>query len=66
MELEIVQVDAFTKHVFGGNSAAVVILERWLSDEVLQKIALENNLSETVFLVRESSLQDAGWLIRWF
>lgn len=56
------QVDAFTNHVFGGNSAAVCPLENWLSDETMQNIALENNLAETAFIVKEGG----GYHIRWF
>jgi PhzF family phenazine biosynthesis protein len=63
MRLRIYQVDAFTSRVFGGNPAAVVPLEHWLPDDVLQDIALENNLSETAFVIREAS---KGWVIRWF
>ena len=52
MQLPIYQVDAFTDKLFGGNPAAVVPLKTWLSDELMQKIAFENNLSETAFLCR--------------
>jgi len=62
MELEIFQVDAFTSKPFGGNPAAVVPLAEWLSDETMQKIAAENNLSETAFFVKNGDLYD----IRWF
>lgn len=62
MELPIYQVDAFTDDVFKGNPAAVVPLREWLSDEVLQKIALENNLSETAFFVPRNQ----GFHLRWF
>ena len=55
-------VDAFTDHVFSGNPAAVLILDQWLSDEVMQKIATENNLSETVFAVKTG----ADYQLRWF
>ena len=51
MKLTIYQVDAFTDRVFGGNPAAVIPLESWLSEEILQNIALENNLSETAFYI---------------
>ena len=44
-------VDAFTDSVFSGNPAAVIITDSWLSDELMQSIAAENNLSETAFLV---------------
>ncbi len=62
MRLTLHQIDAFTDHVFGGNPAAVVPLESWLPDATMQSIALENNLSETAFFVREGD----GYRIRWF
>ncbi len=62
MKLPLYQVDAFTSEVFRGNPAAVVPLERWLDDEILQWIAAENNLSETAYFVREPE----GFRIRWF
>jgi PhzF family phenazine biosynthesis protein len=62
MTLKIYQIDAFAKEVFEGNSAAVVPLDAWLDDELMQKIALENNLSETAFFVKE----DEKFHIRWF
>lgn len=62
MTLKMYQIDAFAKHVFEGNSAAVVPLEEWLEDDVMQRIAMENNLSETVFFVKE----DERYRIRWF
>lgn len=55
-------VDAFTDEVFGGNPAAVCVMENWLSDDLLLKIACENNLSETAFAVWE---QDR-YRLRWF
>lgn len=51
MDLEITVVDAFTDSVFKGNPAAVIITDSWLSDDLMQSIAAENNLSETVFLI---------------
>lgn len=42
-------VNAFTDKVFKGNPAAVGVLEQWISDELMQNIARENNLSETAF-----------------
>lgn len=60
--LPFFQVDAFAAQSFSGNPAAVMILEKFLADDVLQKIAVENNLSETAFLVQE----DNKWLLRWF
>ncbi|MBP1679767.1 MAG: putative isomerase YddE [Proteobacteria bacterium] len=56
-------IDAFTKELFKGNQAAVVPLDSWLPESVMQNIASENNLSETAFFVRN----DAGvYEIRWF
>ena len=62
MQIPIYQVDAFTTELFGGNPAAVCLLNEWLRDDLLQKIASENNLSETAFLVPT----DQGYDIRWF
>lgn len=58
----IYQIDAFTSELFGGNPAAVCPLTHWLSDEQMQLIATENNLSETAFILPE----DDHYLIRWF
>ena len=65
MNLTIYQIDAFTDKLFGGNPAAVIPLEKWLDAELMQKIALENNLSETVFFV-PSTTNDIDFEIRWF
>lgn len=62
MRLPFHQIDAFATRPFEGNPAAVLPLEAWLPDPLLQQIAEENNLSETVFLVKETT----GWRIRWF
>ena len=62
MIIPIYQVDAFTSKVFGGNPAAVCPLEEWISDNLMQKIAQENNLSETAFFVKNKNEFD----IRWF
>ena len=62
MKLEIFQVDAFTSKPFGGNPAAVVPLESWLTDETMLQIAAENNLAETAFFVKNGGQYD----IRWF
>lgn len=62
MELSIYQIDAFSKVLFKGNPAAVCPLDNWISDELMQAIAMENNLSETVFFVKEGE----GFHIRWF
>lgn len=59
----IYTVDAFTDHVFGGNPAAVCPLQEWLSTETMQKLANENNLSETAFFVERP---DGDFDIRWF
>ena len=61
MELPLYQIDAFAEEIFRGNPAAVVPLQEWLSDETLQKIALENNLSETAFFVPEGDLFELRW-----
>jgi len=64
-ELSIFQVDAFTSERFKGNPAAVIPLQEWLPDHLMQQIALENNLSETVFFVPAPGT-DAHFHIRWF
>jgi predicted PhzF superfamily epimerase YddE/YHI9 len=64
--LPIYQVDAFTNTLFGGNPAAVMPLDNWLPDSRLQAIALENNLSETAFLVPLPESDPADFHIRWF
>jgi PhzF family phenazine biosynthesis protein len=65
MQLPIYQLDAFTDRPFGGNPAAVVPLDSWLSDATLQAVALENNLSETAFYVPRPGEADA-YDLRWF
>ena len=60
--IPIYQVDAFTDRLFGGNPAAVCVVDRWLDTETLQAIAAENNLSETAFITRDHDV----WAIRWF
>jgi PhzF family phenazine biosynthesis protein len=62
MKIPIYQVDAFTENIFSGNPAAVCPLDSWLPDELMQKIAMENNLSETAFFVRTGNTFE----IRWF
>jgi PhzF family phenazine biosynthesis protein len=62
MELKIYQIDAFADAVFAGNPAAVCPLTSWLPDTMLQKIAMENNLAETAYYVKEKE----GYRIRWF
>lgn len=61
-ELIMYQIDAFTKEVFKGNPAAVVPLDSWLPDELLQNIAAENNLAETAYFVQV----DDAFELRWF
>jgi PhzF family phenazine biosynthesis protein len=63
MNLQIYQVAAFTETQFGGNPAAVVPLDAWIDDALMQNIAAENNLSETAFFV---PVADGEWHIRWF
>jgi len=62
MNFTLYQIDAFASKCFEGNPAAVCPLDKWLPDETLQAIALENNLSETAYFVPENS----GFHIRWF
>ena len=51
MKIKIYQVDAFAEQLFSGNPAAVCPLSSWIADDLMQKIAQENNLSETAFIV---------------
>jgi len=62
MKVPYYQVDAFTERPFGGNPAGVCLLESWLDEAVLQRIAGENNLSETAFLVPLAE----DYELRWF
>ena len=62
MDMKQYVVDAFTDQIFSGNPAAVCVMETWLPDETMRKIAVENNLSETAFTVREPE----GYRLRWF
>ncbi len=59
------QVDAFAEAPFTGNPAAVMPLERWLDDAVMQAIAAENNLAETAFTV-PTDRGEADYELRWF
>jgi PhzF family phenazine biosynthesis protein len=63
-EYRLVQVDAFADHPFTGNPAAVMPLDAWLPDDVLQAIAMENNLAETAFTIEAQD--DADFELRWF
>ena len=62
MKLKIYQVDAFADKVFSGNPAAVCPLDKWLPDETMQNIAMENNLAETSFYVKDKD----QYQLRWF
>ena len=55
-------VDAFTDQVFHGNQAAICILDRWLSQDLMMCITKENNFSETAFAVKEGT----NYHLRWF
>ncbi len=62
MKLPINIVDAFSDKLFCGNPAAVCPLNEWLSDDIMQNLAFENNLSETAFFVKEED----NFRLRWF
>ncbi|KKC45358.1 PhzF family phenazine biosynthesis protein [Acinetobacter sp. V2] len=61
--MKMYQVDAFTKELFRGNPAAVIVEKEWLDVDLMQKIALENNLSETAFV---KIIDAENYEIRWF
>lgn len=65
-QLPLYQVDAFASGPFTGNPAAVMPLNRWLDETLMQSIAQENNLSETAFFVEAPTDSDADFHIRWF
>lgn len=65
MKLRIYQIDAFAQKLFTGNPAAVVPLKKWIPEELMQQIAMENNLAETAFFV-PSENKGADYDIRWF
>lgn len=65
MMIPFTQIDAFADRPFTGNPAAVMPLDAWLDDETLQAIAVENNLSETAFLIPDAS-GAADYELRWF
>ena len=62
MRIPLFHIDAFTQQPFTGNPAAVCLLQGWLDDAMLQKVAAENNLSETAFLVPNGG----HYALRWF
>ena len=55
-------VDAFTNKPFAGNPAAVCVMDAWPAESFMMKLAMENNLSETAFIVKE----EQGYHLRWF
>ena len=55
-------IDAFTDHVFAGNPAAVCVMDKWLDEEKMMAITIENNLSETAYLRKTGE----SWHLRWF
>lgn len=55
-------VDAFTDKVFGGNPAAICVIDHWLPEQLMMNITIENNLSETAFTVKEGE----KYKLRWF
>lgn len=63
MKIDLFQIDAFTNKLFGGNPAAICPLDEWLDDEILQQIAIENNLAETAYFV---PLPKGHFHLRWF
>ncbi len=65
MELPFAQIDAFADRPFTGNQAAVIPLDAWLDDAVLQAIAEENNVAETAFIIPAEG-DDADYELRWF
>ncbi len=62
-KLQFFQIDAFSRKVFGGNPAGVCLLDSWLEDDLLQRIAAENNLPETAFLAPKA---EGRYELRWF
>jgi PhzF family phenazine biosynthesis protein len=62
MDIPVYQVDAFSDRIFAGNPAAICPLDAWLEGGVMQRIAAENNLSETAFFVHDGD----GFGLRWF
>lgn len=62
MKVKCYHVDAFAEKLFEGNPAAVCVMDEWLPNALMQAVAIENNLSETAFTVREGE----HWRLRWF
>jgi len=63
MKLKLWQVDAFANHALEGNPAAVMPLDAWIDAGLMQKIAGENNLSETAYFVK---IAPGRYELRWF
>jgi PhzF family phenazine biosynthesis protein len=61
MKLPLYQVDTFTSRLFGGNPAAVVLMDEWLPDDVLAAIAAENNLAETAYVIPRAEPMPLRW-----
>lgn len=73
MHIPLIHIDAFATQLFEGNPAAVMPLQAWLEDDVLQQLAEENNLSETAFVVAEIPAEappfdssQPAYHLRWF
>lgn len=62
MNIKVFQIDAFSDECFRGNPAAICPLDEWISDDLMQKIACENNLSETAYFKKEGD----KYKLRWF
>src|SRR5215218_3210460 len=65
MKLALYQIDAFTDKLFSGNPAAVIPLEGWPDEALMQNIATENNLAETAFICPDMT-EEVDFDIRWF
>jgi PhzF family phenazine biosynthesis protein len=62
MQLKVYVVNAFAESTFGGNPAAVISLQGWLTEDLMQQIAMQHNLAETAFIVPQGD----DYAIRWF
>ena len=60
--MTLYQIDAFADKLFSGNPAAVIPLEKWIDEPLMQNLAMENNLAETAFFAPEGT----GYRLRWF
>ena len=61
MKLTLHQIDAFADRAFTGNPAAVCVLDNWLDDRTMQQIAMENNLAETAFTLKNDGIYELRW-----